>query len=345
MRAPVARIIIALALVWVSARGIWWELRTPREPILDVSVLCMVISGTVIAASMLLLTHSSVRLWEAVRSGASGNTPARPELAGPVMRAGVLIAVPWIVAGVIVWGYLGTPPYARLVPEPSSVIPVGETVTYIAETDLPDGMTVHAERAYRPEGECRSGRERIGADDGQRVRIEACHDGIGVIRVRGVGVANDYTLGAPNGGREVAYAELLFWDYDSPATPGRDWYLVLGGATVAFEAVDWQSGQIMMPFTLGFLPEFPPLEGYFVDIFDLQGKRLVRLDLANAHRIEASTAPARTIERLDLRESVLNETFIFQWGPCAKPWGRVGSIGVSFVEKSSPSKPVFAPVC
>ena len=240
-----------------------------------------------------------------------------------------------------------TPPYARLVPEPSAAIPAGETVTFIAETNLPGGMVVRAVRAYRPEGECESGRKRIVVDDGERVTIEACHDGIGVILVHGAGeVYQDYLLGAPaGGGREVEYKELSFWDYDSPAMPDREWYLSLGGIPVELEGVDWQSGQIMMPIRLVLLPDFPSLEGYFVDIFQVNGKRLVRLDFADARRVEGSSASARTIERLDLHESGLEYTFIFQWEPCAKPWGRIGDIGVSFVEKSSPDMPSTAPVC
>ena len=128
--------------------------------------------------------------------------------------------------------------------------------------------------------------------------------------------------------------------------PGREWYLPLGGTSVELEAVDWRSGQIMMPIRLVLLPEeFPSLDDYFADIFDWYGKRLARLDFANARRIEATAASDSTIERLGLHESVLEETFIFQWGPCEKPWGRVGSIGVSFVEKSSPSTPSTALVC
>ncbi len=70
-----------------------------------------------------------------------------------------------------------------------------------------------------------------------------------------------------------------------------------------------------------------------MDIFDDTGEQIVRLDFAEARRIASTDAPAPVLYRLDLRSH--ESTFLFQWGPCERPWPLGGiSVAVSVVKKS-----------
>lgn len=351
MQGPIARVIFAVALLWVSAALIHSEIRTPKEPIFDFSVLCTVLGGIVFAATILFMLYASVRLLAHVRGRARDVASPQPKMVGPVMRANILLALAWVAAAVIGWSYL-TPPYVRLVPEPSAPIPVGETATFTVETDFP-AVAVFADRAYRLAGECGTDDTGVLAEDGDHVTIEACRPGIGTIRIGGggdalVNVRRAYEFGEPAGGVEVAHHEK-FQFADSATGPGRpvtvlhnavyhQWHIELDGGGIDIKAVDWinranlYSQRMVIPISF-FYGEVLPLDDYYLDIFDNTGEQIVRLDFAEARRIPSNDAPSAVLYRLDLRPR--RSTFLFQWGPCERPWPLGGiSIAVSLLKKS-----------
>lgn len=358
MRAHFARMTAALALFWIAARQIYTELRTPREPIFDFSVLCTVIGWIVIVASTALMVYSSLRLFRIVRERARGAAPARMELVGPVMRVNILLAVSWIVVGAIFWNYVIQQPYVRLVPEPSEPIPAGETATFRVEAD--PGMGIRVQRAYRPAGQCGTDDVYISADDGDLITVEACSAGVGVIRISGFGGSKEYRLGTPIDGLEVAHHDRFSYKERNLIVPlttihntvNYEWSFNLEGTGLTLKAMDWLSepegssagGAIIIVQVWNNRP-LPPLDSYLMDIFRKDGSQLVRLDFENVRRIDASAVPPYIRRLYENNRIYLDRSVILHWSPCAKPQGWNGGITASIVEKSPTYTPGVAPAC
>lgn len=341
MRTPVARILISLALFWIAARQIYAEIRTPESSFLDFSELCIGIGWIVIIVLLLYIAYLSWRIFEIHREKERQlfieegylKTSRQRIITGTRMTVSFITL--WILVGMIGWNYLLSQPYLQLSPEPTALA-AGETATFTIETDY-SLLSVRASRAYRVEERCEKYRDDDALYDGDSFTVKACNDGIGQIRVysgvySGKKLLHEYQLGSLSEGSEVAYSRISFGHDDGPAEyygPGRFDLDEFGGS---YQAFSWHSGQILLAIGFRDLEMAAPLDGYFVDILDLYGKQIVRLDFRNARKIEAEDAPSYMQEHLSL--DTLMNSIIFIWSPCAKPWGEAGSLGISFVEKS-----------
>lgn len=351
--------IAGLALFWIAARQIYTEIRTPREPIFDFSVLCTVIGWIVVAAATVLMAHSSLRLFQIVQKRARGAAPARLELAGPVMRVNVLLVVAWAILGVLTWNYLIAQPYVRLVPEPSEPIPAGETATFRVEAD--PGMGIRVQRAYRPAGQCGTDDVYISADDGDLITVEACSPGVGLIRISGFGGSKEYQLGTPVDGAEAAHHHSFSYVERNLMVPyttfhntvNDEWRFDLEETGLRLVAMDWIPGQedpssegaVIIVRTWNNRP-LPSLDDYYMDIFRRDGSRLVRLDFENSRRIDPPAVPPHMRRLYEDRRVYLDRSVILHWSPCAKPqdWGG-GVASASIVEKSPTYDSSSAPGC
>ena len=353
MRASVARSIVALALFWVAARQIYAELRTSETPFLDFSTLCIGIGWIVVVASTLYMAYLTWRVFEIYREEERRLFIEEGYLKTSRQHviSGTRIAVPcitlWILVCMIGWNYLLPQPYFRLSPEPT-VLSAGETATFEIETDY-FLVSVRASRAYRVGERCEKYSEDDAFYNGDRFTVRACNDGIGQINaysgvyVSGRKLIREYQLGSLPEGNEVAYSRIDFSDYDGPAKYYGGGSFFLNEIEGYYQALNWHSGRILLALGFRSLEMAPSLDRYFVDILSLHGKRLARLDLRNAHKIESVAAPLYISEHLEL--STLMNSIIFSWEPCEKPWGEIGSMGISFVEKSDPTVTYDTPIC
>lgn len=358
MRTHAVRIFVALLLFWAGIRYIWNDRRTYSDtdivPIFDPDPLCMFLAWTVMPASVLLMLYASAGYLITLRKSIEGS--------GGVLRSRMrtnlllaLLVAAWAILGYITWAN-SLPPYARLSPEHAAAIPVGETATFRVESDLLR-MTLHAERAYRPEGKCGSDDTRIEAGDGDRITIEACRPGVGVIRMDdyGLGVAPTYKFDVPATVDDMEFMSSFRHKQGNLVVPltvwsGREyelWHLPNGGVLEVMDFLVEPQGSLGEGAIVGiggFEEVRVPIDYYIIDVADADGSRLVRLDFVNARRVTSSAMPDGLLASYDLSAQVARRLF-FHWEQCPKPDGWGGDISATFVEKTPDYQPPPPPAC